>query len=219
MSKEEWASLKIRQKYGVCIPLPCNQSIDKKAREEVWRIYGGCEKSCKRPLDRTSDKESFEIDAKFDIDHLSCECRKQFIQSSFNQPTINRVLYDLPIFRKWKAIERSNFSPATNIERCLKLCNTVELGQKIPKKVPKKQWLLEHEIRKDSNGLKPTIYHRHTAQDSLFVLVQCNVAPSDLSDLSKVLVVVESPAFKEQNQKLDNLKQVLFFFEAYHYFG
>ena len=124
MNKERWIPSGFRRKFGVQIPL--SRAIPGSRRDErteTWRIYGH-KSTTLRPLDRssaTSEAAAQNSDAalpkSFVITGLPCACKCAAVESSFAQPTIERVLQELPVFATWRRMEQDKASPATNIER------------------------------------------------------------------------------------------------------
>jgi len=132
---------KLLSQFGVRIFLP-RQDTGGKLVEEVWRvaIMRGESKDNEAAVGRELLDPSCGVG-------LPCKWLFSKGEHTIGIPKVKRIVLDLPLIREWLELRTRNDAPESEMEKCVQLCNTVDLdvGHSWPLKEdiprPAQQWV------------------------------------------------------------------------------
>ena len=125
--------------FGIRILLP-RQDTKGKSIEEVWRI------DVLLPTDEQSC-----TNIQIDEDDPSCglyfPCEWRLVddeRTTVGIAPVKRIVKNLPLLEEWRSIRKANEAPFSEMEKCVQLCNTIDLdvGEALPlnSEIPRPQY-------------------------------------------------------------------------------
>ena len=120
--KNKQLPMKLLSEFGIRIFLP-RQDTKGKSIEEVWRI------DVLLPTDEQSC-----TNIQMDEDDPSCglyfPCEWRLVddeRTTVGIPPVKRIVKNLPLLEEWRSIRKVNEAPFSEMEKCVQLCNTIDL--------------------------------------------------------------------------------------------
>ena len=127
---------KIYKEFALPIAIARQKGDDQMAQTELWRIMGI---SIRSSDENTDDVDSSDITVDSNLAvcpnyGLSLKCR--WISDAFGSTVgvnrVRRVIRDLSTLNRWREYRGNKKQPITDLEKCIKLYNTVDLDVKHP---------------------------------------------------------------------------------------
>ena len=125
---------RIYKEFAIPIAIPRHGSDDDMVQTELWRIM---EISIRSSDDDSDDINSSDIlvDTKLAVNpnydlSLSCSWISDGFGSTVGVHCVRRVIKDLSTLDRWREFRNAKNRPITDLEKCIKLCNTVDLNVK-----------------------------------------------------------------------------------------
>ena len=143
--------MQIYKEFGLPIAIPRQEGGDEKAPIEIWRIMGI---SIRSSDDDSDDDYSSDITVDSNLAvcpnyglSLTCRWISDGFGSTVGVDRVRRVVKDLSTLDRWREFRNAKNRPITDLEKCIKLFNTVDLNVKDP-------W---HFTRHTNSYLKPSL--------------------------------------------------------------